>query len=71
MLKGSVKSIKKNGTNNEKGFVIVGDKKYGSKINPIGRLALHASSLVLTDPRNNKLLVLKSNIPKEITALVE
>ena len=55
----------------EKGFVIVGDKKYGSKINPIGRLALHASSLVLTDPRNNKLLVLKSNIPKEITALVE
>ena len=50
---------------------IVGDKKYGSPINPIGRLALHASELSLVDPRTNKILTIKSNPPKDILALVE
>ena len=55
----------------EKGFPIVGDKKYGSKINPINRLALHASTLKIIDPRNNKLLVFNACVPKEIISLVE
>ena len=54
----------------EKGFSIVGDKKYGSKVNPIGRLALHASVLKIIDPRDNKLLILEAPIPIEIESLV-
>ena len=54
----------------EKGHTIVGDKKYGSNVNPIGRLALHASCLQLIDPRSNKLLTIKSEVPKEISSLV-
>ena len=55
----------------ENGHPIAGDKKYGAKVNPIGRLALHASELDLIDPRNKKLLVLKSETPKEILNLVK
>lgn len=54
----------------EKGYPIVGDKKYGSKFNPIGRLALHASRLQLIDPRNNKMLDITSQVPKDIDNLV-
>ena len=50
---------------------IVGDKKYGSKINPINRLALHASKLSLIDPRTNKELTIISALPEEINALVK
>ena len=50
---------------------IVGDKKYGSKVNPIGRLALHASKLSLIDPRTNKELTIQSEIPEEILGLVK
>lgn len=50
---------------------IVGDKKYGSKINPINRLALHASKLSLIDPRTNKELTIISALPEEIDALVK
>lgn len=50
---------------------IVGDKKYGSKINPINRLALHASKLSLIDPRTNKKLTIISALPEEINALVK
>lgn len=55
----------------EKGHPIAGDKKYGSNINPIGRLALHASRLQLIDPRNNKLLDIKSEVPCDIMSLVD
>ena len=55
----------------ESGHPIVGDKKYGSKVNPISRLALHASRLELTDPRTNKTLVLISKVPNEIMSLVD
>lgn len=50
---------------------IVGDKKYGSHVNPINRLALHASKLHLKDPRNGKLLKLDSQVPREIENLVK
>ena len=38
------------------GHNIVGDDKYGSLKDPIGRLGLHARKLVLKDPRNDKIL---------------
>lgn len=54
----------------EAGHPIVGDKKYGSKVNPINRLALHASKLYLKDPRTGNLLKLESSVPAEIKNLV-
>ncbi len=44
----------------EKGFPIVGDKKYGSKIDPFNRLMLHASELSLIDPRTKKEISFKA-----------
>lgn len=55
----------------EAGHPIVGDKKYGSKSNPIGRLALHASKLWIVDPRNGKLLKLEAHVPREIKDIVK
>lgn len=52
------------------GKPIVGDKKYGSKINPIGRLALHAYKLKLIDPRNSKELDFYSKIPSELEKML-
>lgn len=50
---------------------IVGDKKYGSNINPIKRLCLHANKLSLIDPRTNKLISFESPIPNEMMDLVK
>lgn len=55
----------------EGGHPIVGDKKYGAKNNPIGRLALHASRLELVDPRTKKLVFFKAPAPPEIIDLVK
>ncbi|QGH33988.1 RluA family pseudouridine synthase [Gracilibacillus salitolerans] len=46
------------------GHPIVGDKKYGSKVNPIGRLGLHAIVLAIKHPVTGELLRFKSDIPK-------
>ena len=45
------------------GCPIAGDRQYGAKTDPMGRLALHADVLVLTDPRTKKDLVLKAPLP--------
>ena len=50
---------------NDMGNTIVGDDKYGSPTNPIGRLGLHASKLVITHPDNKKVYEFKATIPKE------
>jgi len=42
---------------------IVGDKKYGSTSNPIGRLGLHAWVLAFTHPRTNEKLRFETSIP--------
>jgi 23S rRNA pseudouridine1911/1915/1917 synthase len=42
---------------------IVGDKKYGSNSNPIGRLGLHAWVLAFTHPRTNEKLRFETSIP--------
>lgn len=42
---------------------IVGDKKYGSKKNPIRRLCLHANYLEFIHPITNKKIIINSNYP--------
>ncbi|WP_226037894.1 RluA family pseudouridine synthase [Aquibacillus saliphilus] len=46
------------------GHPIVGDKKYGSKINIIGRLGLHAKVLAFSHPTTGKLHRFESATPK-------
>ena len=48
----------------ELGHPVVGDKKYGSKCNPLGRLGLHASLLELIHPVTGEVLTLKAPIDK-------
>ena len=52
------------------GLSIIGDKKYGSNINPIKRLALHAYKIKLIDPRNNKVIEFSSKMPKEMSKIL-
>lgn len=52
------------------GHPIVGDKKYGAPNNPIKRIALHASELLLKHPKTGELLEFKSSIPKAMQQLV-
>lgn len=40
----------------ELGHPVAGDDKYGARTNPMGRLALHAYELSLTEPQSGKLL---------------
>lgn len=42
---------------------VVGDKKYGSKENPIGRLMLHCEELVFKKPITNKLISITCKYP--------
>jgi len=45
------------------GYPIVGDKKYGSKTNPLKRLGLHANKLELIHPFTKKKMVFETSIP--------
>lgn len=54
----------------EHGYPILGDKKYGSKNNNLGRLGLHAYELSFIDPRSNKLLTIKDEVPKEFIKVI-
>lgn len=53
------------------GHPIVGDKKYGSKSKPIGRLGLHARVLALTHPVTGKKMRFETEIPKKFTNLLQ
>ncbi|OAJ73012.1 RNA pseudouridine synthase [Brevibacillus sp. SKDU10] len=46
------------------GHPIVGDKKYGAKSKPIGRLGLHARVLAFVHPCTGELLRFETDIPK-------
>lgn len=46
------------------GYPVVGDKKYGSKTNEIGRLGLHAKVLSFNHPTTGQLLLFKADVPK-------
>ena len=54
----------------EQGYPIVGDKKYGCKINPIKRLCLHANILEFIHPVTKKLIHLETDIPIEMKKLL-
>ena len=47
------------------GHPIIGDSKYGSTKNPLRRMCLHASKLVLINPITHKEMQFVCNIPKE------
>lgn len=51
------------------GHPIVGDKKYGSKVNPIRRMALHANVLEIEHPVTHQMIRFESKVPKEFMEL--
>jgi len=51
------------------GYPIVGDKKYGSRINPIKRLCLHAHLLAFEHPITRKKMRFESPVPEEFKKL--
>ena len=55
----------------ENGNVIVGDKKYGSNVNTIKRMALHAYKLEFIDPRTNKKVTFKTSMPTIFNKLIK
>ncbi len=55
----------------ELGNSIVGDKKYGSKKNPIRRLCLHSNLLVVKDPTTNKELSFEAKIPHNMKIIID
>lgn len=52
------------------GHPIVGDKKYGSTRNPIGRLGLHAWILAFTHPITNEKIRFETKIPSKFLGLL-
>ena len=50
---------------------IIGDYKYNAKTNPLDRLALHASTLVIEDPLTHKEFTFKSTIPEEFNKIIK
>lgn len=54
----------------EAGCPVLGDHRYGSDVDPAGRLALHASSLRLKHPDSGELLVFESPLPKALARLL-
>ena len=55
----------------EKGFPIVGDKKYKCKSNPIKRLCLHANILEFIHPVTKKLVHIESDIPNDFNKIIK
>ena len=53
------------------GHPIVGDLRYKSKDNSLGRLALHANRLDIIHPIINKLMIFTSEMPKEFYDIVK
>ena len=53
------------------GHPIIGDKKYGAKKNPIGRLGLHAYYLEFNHPVSNKKMVIDDEIPANFKKIFE
>ncbi len=54
----------------EEAHPILGDKAYGSRRNPLHRLALHATQLTFRHPRTNKAMEFNSPCPASFTSLV-
>lgn len=54
----------------ELGYPIIGDKKYGSKENPIKRLGLHADVIEFIHPINKKKYKFEAVVPIKFTSLL-
>jgi len=52
------------------GHPVAGDRKYGAKTDPVGRLALHAYSLAFDHPTTGSRLELRSNMPRSFNKCV-
>lgn len=55
----------------EKGYPIVGDKKYRCKTNPVKRLCLHANILEFIHPVSKKIVSIKCDVPVEFKKLIK
>ena len=53
------------------GHPIIGDRKYGSECNPIGRVALHAASIRFKHPITGQMLHFESNLPEKFEYIVK
>ena len=53
------------------GHPIVGDKKYGSKISPLRRIALHANKLSFIHPVTKEKLEFESPLPKKMQIMAD
>lgn len=49
---------------------VAGDRRYGSRTNPIGRLALHASSITFRHPVTGTVMAFGSRLPAAFTPLL-
>ena len=54
----------------EAGCPVLGDKRYGTKANPLKRMGLHAHRLAFTHPLTGKKLDIRSPVPKEFFELL-
>lgn len=52
------------------GFPVAGDGKYGSPLDPLGRLALHAETLSFLHPRSGKRMTFESPAPSGFFAAI-
>lgn len=53
------------------GHPILGDSRYKSKDNTLGRLALHANRLEIINPLTNELMIFVSEVPKEFYNIIK
>ena len=51
------------------GHSVVGDKKYGATTNPLGRLGLHARSIIFKHPKTGKVLSFQTGIPAKFSGM--
>jgi 23S rRNA pseudouridine1911/1915/1917 synthase len=51
------------------GHPIVGDKKYGSEVSPIGRVGLHARVLAFIHPMSLENVTFETQVPKKFSSL--
>jgi 23S rRNA pseudouridine1911/1915/1917 synthase len=51
------------------GHPIVGDKKYGSKLNPLGRMGLHAQVIAFQHPVTGREMRFETRIPRKFSVL--
>lgn len=53
------------------GHSIVGDKKYGARSNPLGRLGLHAHILAFHHPVTQQIMRFETEVPKKFSRLIK